>query len=302
MKRRVLLVLVLAVIAPFGLLAADYVKLGTLERFWRNQYSIGYGDARHGATVVAKFGENPDVDNATAEHVWDCPELGAPNEYVFTHSAYTLYLSSSSAADTTQTISVSGLDENWDRQTVTLTVTGQTFAQVGSASGWMRVNRAFNAGSATPDDVLAGDLYLATDNTDAGGDGIPDTLTSIKACIRQGKEQTLMAIWTAPDDVLSYIDNWCASVVTGGASPSTKAAKFSGFARSNSPLVGTLRPQTTFGLASSGTSMVCKRFIPPLWIPERTDLVGGIGDDSTNNTFVSATFDVLLFQKTARGL
>lgn len=302
MKRRVLLVLVLAVIAPFGLLAADYVKLGTLERFWRNQYSIGYGDARHGATVISKFGENPDVDNGTAEDVWDCPELGAPVVYPFSNAAYSLYLSSSSALDTTQTISVTGLDENWDSKTFTMTIAGQTLTLIDSASSWRRVNRVFNAGSATPNDTLAGDVYLATDNTDAGGDGIPDTLSSVKACIRQGKEQTLMAVWTAPDDYVTYIDNWCGSVVPAGTTPGEKVAKFTGYARSNSPLIGTLRPQTTFGLASRGTGMFCKRFQPPLWVPERTDLKGTIGNDATNNTFISATFDLLLFKKTARGL
>jgi hypothetical protein len=287
---------IVVVLVSLLLVAALSIR-NDLYGFHQNPYTIGYGDARYGATVVAKFGENPDVDNGTAEDVWDCPELGAPVVYPFSNAAYSLYLSSSSALDTSQTISVTGLDENWNAQTVTLTATGQTFTQVGSASGWRRVNRAFNAGSATPEDALAGDLYLATDNTDAGGDGIPDTLTSIKACIRQGKEQTLMAIWTAPDDYVTYIDNWCGSVVPGGVTPGEKVAKFTGYARANSPLVGTLRPQTTFGLASRGTGMFCKRFQPPLWVPERTDLKGTVGNDSTNNTFVSATFDVLLFKK-----
>jgi hypothetical protein len=101
-----------------------------------------------GASSLYKFGYNPDI-NGTEETVWS-----QGGNVTWPTAAFTAFISSSSTADTSagtgaQTVTVEGLDENYAAQSVTVSMNGQTQVQIGDASGWLRINRAFVATAGT---------------------------------------------------------------------------------------------------------------------------------------------------------
>jgi hypothetical protein len=244
------------------------------------------GDGR----VIHKFGRNDEP--TAADDVWDCSEaaIGAPAAYPYQAAAFTLYVSSDNAGDTTQEITVEGLDANWERATVTADLNGVTFVQVGTASDWRRVFRAYNSSGT----VFAGNIYLNDDNTDVGGDGIPDDLTDLQACIQIGNEQTLMAMYTAADDEYTWLTQYCATVLD--ITPGTPGyATLIAQTRSNSPAAQTFRVQTTFGLGADGTSDRCESFNPPIYVPQRTDLKFNI--EGVTLDYVTATANILVLNQ-----
>lgn len=145
-----------------------------------------------GVSVVRKFGYNYSVGTAY-EDVWN-----QGGTYTYQSSASTMYVSSSDAGDT-GTMTVEGLDTNWDEQTQSVTLSGQSQVEVGSGLTWIRVFRAFNTGGTE----FAGDIYVA--ETDSLTGGVPDTDSKIKAKITSPEEQTKMALWSVPAGKTLYI-------------------------------------------------------------------------------------------------
>lgn len=237
----------------------------------------------HGVRTVYKFGQNPDVDAATDEDVWDCPEIGANTVYPFPAAAQTIYVSSDDATDVGIPIVVSGLDANWELQENAVGVlNGLATVEVGTGLTWMRVWRGLNGGGT----ALTGNVYIHLDS-DAGADGIPDTpLTDIIACIRIGEEQTLMAIFTTPMGYTSYItqaDAHLAAAATGGVDLVGQGRNFGGVFRTG------LRASITSG----ADSIIALVFDPPQMVPAKTDFK--IRADSTaNNNNVTGTFNVVM--------
>ena len=180
--------------APYGLKHVDN-KLRVSDIPYL--YDIAEGNVPNHESV-SKFGHNADV-GASVEEVWD-----GSASYVFMSAASTLYLSSDNAGDDQDYI-VYGLDANWDAQSATVTANGKSFVAIEGT--WIRVFRVINQG--TTDN--AGNIYVSDSNTDAGGDGIPDTATAIKAKILAGLNQTMMAIWSVPDDYTAYLVSYYAS-------------------------------------------------------------------------------------------
>lgn len=160
-------------------------------------YDIAEGNVP-GHYALNKFGHNHAVA-ASEEPIWTQSQA-----YTYMTVASTLYISSDDAGDT-QDYEVQGLDENWEIQVVNVTANGLNF--VALTGSWLRVFRVKNIG--TTDN--AGNIYISDDNTDAGGDGIPDNVASIKARIDIGINQTLMALWTVPANCDFYMVQYYAS-------------------------------------------------------------------------------------------
>jgi len=158
---------------------------------------------------VNKFGKNGGVP-ATLEDVWDG---SAVYEYLADDTFATMYISSDAAGDQSLTYDVTGIDSDYNYSTVTVTTdasNGRTFVALTSGATdnkWWRVFRALN----TSGTAAAGNVYISKDNTDAGGNGIPDTVADIQIKILIGNEQTLMALWTCPTGYTAYITNYYAS-------------------------------------------------------------------------------------------
>jgi len=121
-------------------------------------------------------------------------------EYPFPAAPVTLEVLSDSADDTSagtgvRTILIQGLDENWDAQSVFVTMNGVT--PVAATGSWMRVNTtvAFAAGSGGRN---AG--TIATRVASAG-----DTLSLIPVVHGRGLSISQDAVYTVPADHLFYI-------------------------------------------------------------------------------------------------
>lgn len=162
-----------------------------------------------GHTAVNKFGQNLAVP-ATLEDIWDG---SADYEYLADDTFATMYISSDAAADQSLTYEVTGIDSDYNYSTVTVTTdasNGRVFVALTSGATdnkWWRIFRVLNT-SAT---AAAGNIYISKDNTDVGGNGIPDTATDIQAKILIGNEQTLMSLFTVPTGKIAYITMFYAS-------------------------------------------------------------------------------------------
>ena len=160
------------------------------------QFDIAEGNVP-GHYAVNKFGHNSAV-GATIEPIWD---YSGQYEYLADDTFATMYLSSDAEADQGLTYEIDGVDSDYAYFRATATTDGadgRTFVAIDSGAvggqAWriVRVRNTGNAGAA------AGNIYISKDNTDVGGNGIPDTVADIQAQVLIGMEQTLMAMWTVP--------------------------------------------------------------------------------------------------------
>lgn len=148
---------------------------------------------------VDKFGKNSDV--GAGEFIW--PYAIQPTEE---STAKTLYISSTHAGDTDVIITVEYIDADGNHATVTQALDGSdstTFVSLGVTG--LFVNRAY------VDDeniTLNGDVYVSSDNTDAGGDGIPDTASDVKAVIPIAHNQTMQAFYLVPANRTLFLIGW----------------------------------------------------------------------------------------------
>lgn len=180
---------------------------GTVNPTFTVAQPYTYAIARGGMAdtlSLSKFGHNSAV-GTSMEEVWD-----GSAAYAYMSAASTLYVSSDNAGDD-QDYEIQGLDGDWAVRTETVTASGKSF--VATTGTWMRVFRVKNIGATDG----AGNIYISDDNTDTGGDGIPDTASAIKAKILAGMNQTLMAIWSCPADCTAYLTSFYASTSSSKA-------------------------------------------------------------------------------------
>jgi hypothetical protein len=174
------------------------------------EYEVAKGNIS-GYSGVNKFGYNAAIAATPFEEVWDGQ---APYEYLADDTFATMYLSSDDETnDVGLTYSVQGIDSDYNLSTVTGTlhaVDARTMVALTSGASddkWWRIFRVI----ATSGTAATGNIYISKDNTDAGGDGIPDTATDIQAKILTGNEQTLMALWTCPLANTAYMTGYYAA-------------------------------------------------------------------------------------------
>jgi hypothetical protein len=135
---------------------------------------------------IHKFGSNPELSHTKTdeETIWDGEGL-----YIFPNdNGEPLQIKSSDNTDT-QDIVVVGLDENFQEQSVTVTLTGTTSTNLDGS--WSRVFRAYNNGSSD----LAGDVIIHEDQN----------ASKVYAKILASNNQTLMAIYTIPANYTGYL-------------------------------------------------------------------------------------------------
>jgi len=158
-------------------------------------------------------------------------------------------------------------------QTTSVTCTG--FAGVTLPGTWIRTFRIKNTGTTNN----AGIIYLSTDS-DTTGDGVPDPVTLIRAQVSVGKNQTLMAIWSVPNDFTAYLTNFYASA----AATTVKTSEITLWVR---PFGGVFQVKKIFSI-NSGT-MAQLHYDFPLKILEKSDV--RITANSNATSSVSAGFD-----------
>lgn len=231
-----------------------------------------------GALSVYKFGYNPDIDG-TEETVWS-----QGGNVVWPAAAFTAFISSSSTADTgagtgAQTVTVEGLDENYVAQSVTVTMNGQTQVQIGDASGWIRINRAFVA-TAGSGSTAAGTVYIAATGVSSG---VPTG--TVYASIADGN-QTQMAVYTVPASHTLYLDDL---IFTAAISQANNYATV----KLNTKDFGSNVFRTKFINVLQSNELIID-FEFPLAIPEKTDIECRAVTSNTNNQIGASFQGVLL--------
>ena len=220
-------------------------------------------DAISNSKIVHKFGANFDIDQADdPESVWTG---GGLYPWASLSSAQTIYCISTSASDTA-TLSIEGLDANYDEQTEVVTLTGTT--AVATTNTFIRVFRMTYQDGANVGDITA----RVTSGTG-----------TVVAQIDAGYAQTLMAVYTIPAGFTGYL------VALDSTIDSNKNAQLLMYHR----LFG--KP---FRIAHVAETSGHYRydFNSPLRVPEKTDVDIRVDQVSGNDARVTANFDLVLLK------
>jgi len=215
------------------------------------------------ALSIHKFGANFDIDqNTDPESVWTGSGL---YPWSSLSSAQTIYCISTSASDTA-TLTIEGLDANYDQQTETVTLTGTT--AVTTSNTFIRVFRMTYEDGANVGDITA----RVTSGTG-----------TVVAKIDAGYAQTLMAVYTIPAGFTGYM------VALDATIDGTKTCQVVMYHR----LTG--KPFRIAHVAES-TGHYRYDFRVPLKLPEKTDIDIRIDQVSSNDARVTANFDIILLK------
>jgi hypothetical protein len=214
-------------------------------------------------TSVHKFGANFDIDNTSEpETVWTA---GGLYPWSSLATAQTLYCLSDSASDTS-TLTIQGLDSDYNLLTEIVTLTGTT--AVTTTNQFIRVFRmSYNGGASNVGTVTA---------RVTSGSG------TIVAQIDEEFSETLMCVYTIPAGYTGYLLCGDASV------QKNKDVQIKFFVRQ-------------FGQSFKIAHMaeVFERtyrydFPIPMKLPEKTDLEVRADNVESNNTRLTANFDLIL--------
>lgn len=212
--------------------------------------------------IVHKFGANFDIDQGTdPESVWTG---GGVYPWASLSSAETIYCLSTDAGDTT-TLTIEGLDANYDEISETVTLTGTS--AVTTINTFLRVFRmtydARNVGTITARTVSASGTVVAQ--------------------IDAGYAQTLMAVYTVPAGFTAYL------VALDATIDGTKTCQMLMYHRLF---------DKPFRIAHVAESDGHYRydFTAPLTVPEKTDIDIRINEVSGNDARVTANFDLVLIK------
>jgi hypothetical protein len=230
--------------------------------------AIAKGES-NGYSVVHKFGANFDIDNnSEPETVWTG---GGLYPWSSLETAQTIYCISTSASDT-GTLEIQGLDEDYNVQTETVTLTGTT--AVTTTNTFLRIYRM---------------VYTDTsDNVGTLTARVTSGTGTVVAQVDAGFNQTLMAIYTVPADYTAYI--LCGDF-------SVQKSKDSQIMLYQRPVGGIF---TIAHMAEVFESTYRYDFPVPLAMPEKTDLDIRADNVESNNTRVTSNFTMILVQNSHR--
>lgn len=229
-------------------------------------------DKVRGAFHVIKFGENLDIDGSM-ETVWDGGGL-----YTYLSSAGVLTVTSSdaddaAAGDGARTVTVEGLDANYNQVSETLTV--------GGSAGSVEFLRVFRASVASSGSTGSneGNISISSGAT---------TLAQIRAVgspTKSGLGQTFMALYTVPAGYTGYIFDW---------NVSTAKADGDIFLVKRAPNDnGTWRSQDVI---HTNENDIERNYKFPLKIEEKSDIEVR-AYSASNNMKCAATFCILLVKE-----
>lgn len=213
-----------------------------------------------GASIIHKFGANFDCDAGT-ETVWTSGGLYPWS--AFSSGASILAVESTSSADTGEVVVVEGLDADYNE--VSDTVTLGNLTPVNTAVEFLRVFRMYGASN-------GGVVGRVTASIGA----------TVVAEISQGKNQTLMSIYTVPAGKTGYLLYGDASISKGGDGLIEMFVQYGG--------AGGFRIAHLGELFQNSYSYP---FLVPAKIPEKSDI--DVRFETANNNFrVTAAFDLIL--------
>jgi hypothetical protein len=243
-----------------------------------------------GHSVIDKFGSNDVITTSTdPEDIWEYGGL-----YNFTANAGTLYyISSSNNSDTIEClffVLTVDSDGNWNKETITQSIVGQTKTLLVTPSGdpIVRIYRISNNDSSD----LVGTLYVYENDTTTTP-GVPDTAAKVRAIMNNGNNQTLMCIYTIPSGYVGYLYRGEAGLTFTAGPSATDYAKLEYRSRRFGK---TFNIKKEIGLITTGESVYKDERSFPDPIPAKTDIVLRCCEVSADMG-VWGTFDIMLVEE-----
>ena len=229
-----------------------------------------------GYTAIHKFGRNPNIGNAP-ETIW---MYGGKYQYLAVGAASTLYAYSadsedSAAGDGARTVTILGLDNDFNEIEETVTVGGAA-----TTLEFLRVYRAFVA-TAGSSNTNEGNVLISTG---AGGTGtVLADIGLIGTGSTFGLGQTQLALYTIPAGKRGYLTTWN----VGLAPANNKATVLLKSRELNGD--GPFRTKDIVDLVGGYHT---QNYSIPLCFPAKTDIeVLASGDTSS---IISSSFDIIL--------
>ena len=234
-----------------------------------------------GHKSVQKFGRNEEIDTGTdPEDIWTYGGL-----YTYNDTPSIQYISSSNALDIGMEITVQGLDENYNEQSVIVLLNGQAQTQIGTGELFVRVFRAFNSGPIE----FAGNVLIYDDTVASVTLGVPSPSTSVKAEIRAADQQTYMALYTVPAGKTAYFMQHSSDIIKANSSAQNSLLDIR-----IREFGSVFRSRQLDGLTTNGSSAFDFVFTLPERIPEKSDIRMQVRTVTTNDMGVSSTFVLML--------
>ena len=234
-----------------------------------------------GYSAIHKFGRNPNVGNVP-ETIW---MYGGIYQYLDVGSDSTVYAYSASTDDGpgndgARTVTVQGLDNDFNPIEETITVNGAA-----STASFLRVYRAFVATAG----VLAandGDVIIST--AAAGGGTVLADIGVIGSGTTTGLGQTQLALYTIPAGKTGYLTTWNVGVspMNNAVTVTLKSRELDGSAP--------FRSRDIMDIVGGYTT---QNYSIPIRFPEKTDIeVRAAGD---TGSVISSSFDIILVDNEA---
>jgi len=246
----------------------------------RFELKVAMGDIA-GYSYVNKFGVNLAVGAATTpEDVW---EHGGTYVYDATNTAPIAYVSSDAAADTNQVIKITGLDIDGYEVTQTITPTGTTVLELDTPL-W-RVYRMSIVGDVS----LTGMFYCHTDATPTAG--VPSPLSSTRAIIDDGNNQTLMSLYTIPKGKVGFF--YIGEVGVQLEGNARDLAEYARIQLEGRPYGGVFRVKKSVSCIVGGNTAYRGERIFPQATPALTD-IKATAVEATADMGLWVTFEILL--------
>jgi len=255
-----------------GSVVSSITRTGKFEPF---ELQVARGQiTMHSAVII--FGYNPDVDTAE-ESVW--PDGGTVPHPT---AASVLKISSSDANDTSagtgaRTVTIVGLDGDYNQLSETVTLAGQT--AVNTTNSYLYVNQ-FYVTSVGSGGSNAGDINVGTGTVTLG---VPAVLYDM---IAAGYNNRTTGHYCVPAGYTGYMMQGLFSA--GQASGSTAVT---GFLKQHGP-DGILRVGAVTTVNNSAADFI---FDLPYVIPEK-NCVGAVAIGAASNNAVSSYFNILLIK------
>ena len=210
---------------------------------------------------VHKFGAVPAMSQNQTGTVWDVNDTTYP--WASFSSAGTLSIPAVNGSDDGISLTIVGLDENYDPQSETVSVSSTTSTT--TSNSFIRVFRAYT-----------GSNNVANINIQKGGTTV--------ARVSAGKAQTLMAIYTVPAGYTAYLLKGTATVQDGADATGNMYIRYFG--------ESSFRVGHSFEVSGAGGQYVYD-FGVAIKVPEKSD-IDVRATVRSNNARVTAAFDLIL--------
>lgn len=239
---------------------SSITRVGTSEPFELQvaRGQIPYHSGEH------KFGAVPAMSQNATGTVWDVNDTLYP--WSSLTAASTLTVDRASASDADKTITIIGLDANYNQITENVTLT--TATGNATTNSFIRVYRA----------------YMHNGSTTNVGNIDVKISTTVIARITAGKGQTLMAVYTVPAGYTAYLTQGVMTVKSGADATGDFFVRYGG--------------QSAFRIAHTFEVTSAEYFYGfhvPFKVPEKSD-IDVRASVRSNNARVTAAFDFYLIK------